>query len=746
MSRMEKNIAEAERALTEKPLFATSAERVFILNENKKLYYDLPQPLRFSKIFSKLLCGVSTPIEKHDIIAGRCVDRELTPHEEALFQSFIKLTEPAEKKAFLSSGHCTYSWDMVVEEGLLGLRQKVENKLFSETDEDKRIFLSAISEIYGAISDYMLRYAESAESAGLYETAENLRRGATEKPSDFASALQLLWIITMIDCAYITKNPTLTVGRLDKILYPLYKADIEKGTLTPERAKEYVTDYYCKHNLIMGRGEHQVGDAENSTTFDRICNFDAPQYLLLAGTDEKGELLVNELTEIFAECIVPSFKNPVIVVRYVKGMNEKYPKLWRTLTDKALASASMMFYNDGNVISTFLRMGLPIEDARKYSHFGCNWCSPGDNGAWMTGGPHASRFNTYESDAERAELTVPYKVIRTSCPHGWPEDFMLVLRTLAEREDRGEPVTIEDFYSLFFERMSALIDRKLKYLSRELTARRRRPSAVLTFGDCFFRESLENAECFGAGAKYHFELQSFQMFGTVADCFIAIDKLVMKEKQFTLRELLTATEANFEGHDRIAALCRGAEKYGMDTPLSNEHARRLSHTASALTIEKNRPYLEKYGLFLVPCMQSDTWHLKMGAAFGATPDGRAANTPFSQNARPSNGACVNGITGMFNSMLNLPRDGLVSGALNLDVSPNQYKGENGKALFSMLLGTYFNNGGLHAQVSGANLDDLLDAKVHPEIHRDIRVRVTGYSGVFVDLPDSLQNDVIERMK
>ena len=66
----------------------------------------------------------------------------------------------------------------------------------------------------------------------------------------------------------------------------------------------------------MGRGEHQVGDAKNSTTFDSIYSFDAQQYLLLAGTDAQGESAVNDLPLLFAECIQPSFKNPVVVVRY----------------------------------------------------------------------------------------------------------------------------------------------------------------------------------------------------------------------------------------------------------------------------------------------------------------------------------------------------------------------------------------------------------------------------------------------
>ncbi len=738
---MNKNISEAEKALKEKPLFATSAERFLILDELKTEYRDLPQPLRFAKIMTVLLERVSTPIEDYDLIAGRCVDRLLTDEEEERFQAFIKSPDNPERDTLLNSGHCSYSWDTAVELGLTGMIEKAKRQRKKYADnEDKKIFLTGMIEIYTAIQNYILRYADAAEGRGMATLAENLRISATRKPDTFVSALQLLWIITLIDCAYISQNPTLTVGRLDQILYPLYKEDISKGILTREGAIEYVTDYYCKHNLIMGRGEHQVGDSTNSTTFERICCFDAPQYLLLAGTDSEGRLAVNELTELFAECIQPSFKNPVVVVRYVKGMDKACPDLWRILTDRALKSSSMMFYNDNNVLDTYKRMGIPDEDARRYIHFGCNWPSPGDNAAWIQGGPSSYHYHSYIDDDERRLVNRPY--MRASSDHSWPEDFVEIMRELSDKEN----VTIEDFYTLFFERMGDFLDRKLEHLSREVSIRKRRPSAVLTFTDCFSADSLDTAECFSASAKYHFEFQAFQMFGTVADCFIAVDSLVMREKKVTLKQLLNAVDNDFVGYEDILALCRNADKYGMDTPLSNEHAKRLSHTASRLAIEKTRPYLEKEGVMLVPCMQSDTWHLKLGETYGATPDGRRANTPFSQNSRPSNGACVNGITAMFNSMLNLPHDGLLSGALNLDVSPKDFEGEQGAMLFATLLATYFNAGGLHAQVSCADVNKLIDAQKNPELYRDLRVRVTGYSGIFVDICKRLQNDIIERFK
>ncbi|MBR5839359.1 MAG: hypothetical protein IKZ84_12520, partial [Victivallales bacterium] len=71
--------------------------------------------------------------------------------------------------------------------------------------------------------------------------------------------------------------------------------------------------------------------------------------------------------------------------------------------------------------------------------------------------------------------------------------------------------------------------------------------------------------------------------------------------------------------------------------------------------------------------------------------------------------------------------------------------EEGRALFGKLLGSYFNRGGLHVQETCVSVDDLSDAQIHPENHRDLLVRVTGYSGVFVDMGEVIQNDVIARM-
>ena len=165
-----------------------------------------------------------------------------------------------------------------------------------------------------------------------------------------------------------------------------------------------------------------------------------------------------------------------------------------------------------------------------------------------------------------------------------------------------------------------------------------------------------------------------------------------------------------------------------------------------MVIEKSKPYCQKEKLFFVPCMQSDTWHLKDGREFGATPDGRLAGAPFSLNSRPQNGACTRGLTAMLNSMLNLPSDGLLSGALNLDIDKKTFDGERGEALLSSLLSSYFNAGGLHAQITCADPEALREAQINPALHRDIRVRVTGYSGIFVDISKPLFSATPEQLR
>lgn len=743
--RVAANVAEAKDSLTGKPWLAADAERINAAYDLCLDYEQMPFVDGFAKCISGILSRVSTPVDERDLIAGRVVDRELTPEEEEKFKFLCNSPHSPFRSYISGSGHCAYDWQMILDLGLPGLIGKARASMDEKKDEGRRAFLSAVIAVYTAIQDYILRYSAEAKRHGMTDLAETLCRAATEKPSDFRTALQLLWLITLIDCSYVTANPTLTVGRMDSLLWPFYKADIECGRLTREEAADLITDYYCKHNLNMGRGEHQIGHAE-STTFARIFNFDAPQYLLLGGSDSNGRAVVNDLTYLFAECIVPEFKNPVVVFYYVPGTDREHPGLWRTIADKALRSSSLMIYNDAVIKRGFRALGLPEEDFRDYHHFGCNWISPGYHSGWVFSGPTASAFGTFESEEERkeasklfsGEVNVNFNNVRSN----YYTELIRVLKELSLKED----ACIEDLYREFFRYVRFNLKNHMECMALIMRVRRRKPWLAINFTDCFTRGSIERGEAVAASGRYSYTNYSFKFFATAVDCFTAVDRLVFREHTLTLKELMDAVDDDFVGHEKTLALCRSVPKFGSDDPLSNAHAERLARTFADTVSEIAGPYIKSDRLFVYPSFQTDTMHLSTGTKSGATPDGRRAGTAFSQSTRPVNGACVNGLTGMFNSLLHIPFERYLSGGLNVDVDAGQFAGEEGRDAFAALLALYFNRGGLQTQVTAVSTQDLIDAQKDPQSHRDLRVRVTGYSGVFVDLTKKLQDDIIERSK
>ena len=61
-----------------------------------------------------------------------------------------------------------------------------------------------------------------------------------------------------------------------------------------------------------------------------------------------------------------------------------------------------------------------------------------------------------------------------------------------------------------------------------------------------------------------------------------------------------------------------------------------------------------------------------------------------------------------------------------------------------LLDGYVKKGGHHLNVNVFSKETLLDAQRHPEKHRDLIVRVAGYSAFFNVLSPQTQNDIIAR--
>ena len=726
-------VDETVESLTKKPIKSTTVERLKLLCEADATYAELPQPIRYGRAIGHLLGGCSLPIKENDLILGRIYERELDAEEEELLTRLTKAGNCARPLWIRDSGHRSFAWEELIDLGLTGLRARAARELEKRradgvTEPPRLELLEGMILVYDAIINYLNRYADAAEAAGLTEAAEVCRALTMREPRSFREALQLLWTVQLVYCAYIAVNPSLSVGRTDLFLERIYESDRASGRLTADDARVLILDFYRKHNLILGRGEHQmsVTNENGFTGWARNGCYDSPQYVILGGRRRDGSYLDGELTHLFVEMIEPRFKNPVAVIRYAPEMQKICPALWRKIADKARASASLMIYNEADVIGGFVRSGVLPSEAAEFEHYGCNHPTL----------PGIEAFTRYDGFLP---LTL----------------FMEILNRWAD--EGHEPQSTEELYSAIrkevVSRSAGIIDR----LAATYAERMARPVADLELTDCFYRYTATRAASFKCyGSKYIFANLHICSYASFVDVIVAVDELVIKRKKLTLARLMEATRANFEGYPTELALCRKVPKRGSDDPTVNAHAERLMTAFTddifALAEEKLKitakssayaDIAEMPRPLIRISMESDNGHLD-GCKMGATPDGRRAGVPLSQNTGPSLGASVSGLTARLCSLSSIPFDRIVAGAQNLSIQPKYFVGDEGLDRLAGVMGGYFDMGGLQLQVTATDPSILREAQKDPDSHRDLMVRITGYSAVFVDMEKAAQDDIIRR--
>jgi len=82
--------------------------------------------------------------------------------------------------------------------------------------------------------------------------------------------------------------------------------------------------------------------------------------------------------------------------------------------------------------------------------------------------------------------------------------------------------------------------------------------------------------------------------------------------------------------------------------------------------------------------------------------------------------------------------------LNMKFTPQLLEGAPGIEMLAALVRGYFGMDSHHVQFNVVTTDTLREAQTDPANHRDLIVRVAGYSDYFCDISRELQNEIIER--
>jgi formate C-acetyltransferase len=575
-----------------------------------------------------------------------------------------------------------------------------------------------------ALIDWAVRHAERLEAMATAETdparrgellemAAVCRKVPARAPETFHEALQTYWFVHVGVITELNPWDAFNPGRLDQHLYPFYRREIEAGTLTEDRAKELLGAFWIKFNNHPAPPKTGVTGQESNTYTDFAL-------INLGGVDRNGADAVNELTYLILDVIEEMrLLQPSSMVQLSKKNPDRF--IHRALKIVRTGFGQPSVFNTDAIVQELVRQGKDIGDAREGGASGCV-----EAGAF---GREAYILTGYFNLAKLVELTLnngmdPRTGRQLGPATGRAEDF----------------VDFAAFFDAWRRQLAHFIDIKIRGNNaiEQINGRYMPvPFLSLLIDDCIANGRDYNA----GGARYNTSYIQGVGLGSTTDALTAVRHHVFDQGTVRLTELKQALAADFEGFEDLRRrLLNETPKYGNDDEAADAVLREVFEAYYAAV--NGRPNA-RGGVHRVNLLPT-TCHVYFGSVIGALPDGRKAGQPLSEGISPVQGADRNGPTAVVRSASKI--DHLRTGGtlLNQKFLPQVLADDTGIRKLGQLVRGYFRMDGHHIQFNVVDADTLREAQRHPENHRDLIVRVAGYSDYFVDLTPALQEEIIRR--
>ncbi len=615
----------------------------------------------------------------------------------------------------------------VLNQGLARLIADAELELkqlrFTDLDAIKKadflrsviISLTAIIRIAGRFADLAAEMALSEENPArvkeLEAIAEVCRRVPAQPARTFHEAMQSFWFIWLMVAGGTTPG-----GRFDQFMYPFYRKDRAEGRITDDQVLELLEILRIKVMQLnfVGGGKAQ---REKWAGMARWNNW------VIGGLTPDGEDATNELSflilEAAKECRTP---HHTITVRVHAGTPDAL--MLKALEVVRTGIGLPAFVGDRSYIEYLVSQGVPLREARDYALAGCIDVNL----------PGKSRINAF------GMFVVP-RVLEIAINDGVdPRTGRQLGPKTGEFESFG---TFDDFVKAFRTQLTHFMALAVEEHNILLQAQRELfPDAVhsvlmddaLTVG----RDALDRVLPFENGSA----LNPVGMIN-VADSLAAVKKLVYEDKKVTPAELKAALAGNWQGNGftELHRLFLSAPKYGSADPYVDSLAAGLYR----FWADTAATFPSVWGGNVKPTAISITAHAPGGAMTGATPDGRRAGETLADGSMsPAQARDTRGPTGVIRSALAIDQSRYQATLLNMKFHPSALATEADRRKLSHLIRTYLTGGGKHIQFNVVDRQTLLDAQQHPEQHRDLVIRVAGYSTYFVHLTRPVQDEIIRR--
>ncbi|MCD7712999.1 MAG: formate C-acetyltransferase/glycerol dehydratase family glycyl radical enzyme, partial [Firmicutes bacterium] len=566
-------------------------------------------------------------------------------------------------------------------------------------------------------SELALQLADTEEDedkkADLLKIAENCSVVPEFAPKTFHQALQMYWFVHLAVTTEINPWDSYSPGRLDQHVYPFYKRDVEAGILDSEEALELLECLWVKFNNQPAPPKVGVTLKESGTYTD-FANINT------GGITPDGEDGVNDVSYLILDCMDEmKLLQPSSNVQISKKTPNKF--LMRAVEIASKGWGQPAFYNTEAIIQELLSAGKSLEDARKGGTSGCVETGAFGNEAYILTG----YFN------------IP-KILELTLYNGYDHyTGKTIGLQLGNAEDFG---SYDELYSAFCKQMEYFLDIKINgsaVIERIYADYMPVPFLSIITNDCISSGTDYNA----GGARYNTSYIQGVGIGTITDSLSSIKRHVYENGDFTLRELVDAMEANFEGYGAMLHQIRtDTPFYGNDDDDADDIMKEVFGFYQKSVTGRPNARGGQYRVNMLPT----TCHVYFGEVMTASPNGRLAAKPVSEGISPDKGADTHGPTAVIRSCAKM--DHLRTGGtlLNQKFTPAVLAGEDGKRNLAALIRAYFAMDGHHIQFNVIDKKTLIAAQNHPEEYRDLIVRVAGYSDHFRNLSKALQDEIIER--
>ncbi|NBG88857.1 (2S)-3-sulfopropanediol dehydratase [Isachenkonia alkalipeptolytica] len=645
-------------------------------------------------------------------------------------------------------GHLSIDYKKLMKIGYTGLIEIATRNLnnLDKKDPDygeKRDFYQAMIIMHEAAKKYIGRYGKLAESLAekeedpkrkkeLNTMALNCYQIAGGVPKTFWQALQLFnFATTLIQVE--SNGHSISYGRMDQWLSPYYEADMQKGTLTKAFALELLEVEFVKMNNPTKLKDKGTVLVRNGRGF-------GGESLTIGGVDQQGKDATNDLTMLILEGSAHTrMMNPWVCVR----MHEDTPEELKIKTVECIRAGygHPKIFNDGPTIKAMQRKGMTLEEARDYVVVGCVEPSlPGKEYGWHDA--------AYVNTPKMMEMVINGGRCLDCGPHcaRWE---------VCGGQDKsiGPNTGSLETYQSFDEVLNS-VDQQFDYWCDQMSSslniidRAHRSLKPVPYVSAFFEECLASGKDLSeGGAKYNGVGPQASGIATCADTLATIKQLMFDEKRKTGGEILQAVKDNWAGHEQIYALVNSSKvhHYGNDDDYADELFKYMFECyCRNINGRKNI----RGGEFS-PGVYSVNANVAMGLSTNATPDGRKAGEPISDNMGPvhTDGGShdIAGPTALVNSLTKVDHSLATNGTLmNLRFPEEAVAGEEGRDNLASFIDEYLAKQAMHVQFNIMSAETMKAAQKKPEDYKDMLVRVAGYSAYFVELGKPLQKDLIQR--